>query len=73
MRLEIKVFPKAGRDEILEKDGIIKVYVKAAPDKGKANDAVIKLLAKRYKVRKADVRIVTGATSRNKLVEIASK
>ncbi|MDP8298985.1 MAG: DUF167 domain-containing protein [Candidatus Tantalella remota] len=71
MKLEVKVFPKAGRNEILEKDGITKVYVKAAPDKGKANAAVIKLIAKKYKVRKADVKIVTGATSRNKLLEIA--
>ncbi len=70
MKLEIKVFPKASREEIKEKDGLLKVYIKAAPDKGKANKAVIDLISREYKVKKSSVKIVKGFTNRNKVVEI---
>ncbi len=73
VRLEIKVFPKSSREEIVEKDGRIKAYVKAPPDKGKANKALIELIAREYGVRKSDVRIVTGLTGRNKVVEVSKK
>ena len=70
MRIEVKVFPKSSRRELTEKDGGIRAYVKAAPDKGKANKALIELIAEAYKVKKSDVKIVRGETSRNKVVEI---
>ncbi|MBD3380375.1 MAG: DUF167 domain-containing protein [Candidatus Omnitrophica bacterium] len=70
MRIEAKVFPKSSREEMVEKDGSIKIYVKAPPDKGKANKAVIELVARVYKARKRDVRIVRGETSRNKVIDI---
>jgi uncharacterized protein (TIGR00251 family) len=71
LRLEIKVFPKSSREELVEKDGVLKAYIKAAPDKGKANKALVALIAKKYKVKKNDVTIVTGQTSRNKVVEVS--
>jgi uncharacterized protein (TIGR00251 family) len=70
LRLEIKVFPKSSREELVKADGVIKAYIKAAPDKGKANKALIDLISKEYKVKKSDVRVVIGKTSRNKVVEI---
>ena len=68
---EIKVFPKSSREELVEKDCVLKAYIKAAPDKGKANKALVALIAKKYKVKKNDVTIVTGQTSRNKVVEVS--
>ncbi|MEA3489177.1 MAG: DUF167 domain-containing protein [Candidatus Omnitrophota bacterium] len=70
MKINVKVFPKSSREELVEKDGVIKAYIKAAPDKGKANKALVALLARVYKVRKSDVKIITGQASRNKIVEI---
>ncbi|MBD3296704.1 MAG: DUF167 domain-containing protein [Candidatus Omnitrophica bacterium] len=70
MRIEVKVFPKSSREELTEKDGILKAYVKAAPDKGKANKALIDLIAGKYGVRKRDVSIVRGGTSRMKVLDI---
>ncbi|HNX90792.1 MAG TPA: DUF167 domain-containing protein [Candidatus Omnitrophota bacterium] len=70
MRLELKVYPGSGREELVEKDGVLKAYVKAAPDKGKANKDLIELIADRYNVPKSHVRIVTGMTSRKKIVEV---
>ncbi|MGB2630209.1 MAG: DUF167 domain-containing protein [Candidatus Omnitrophota bacterium] len=70
VKLRIKVFPKSSRNELVEKDGILKAYVKAAPDKGKANKALIELIAKEYKVSKSQVRLIKGDTSRNKVIEV---
>jgi uncharacterized protein (TIGR00251 family) len=70
MRLEIKVHPKASREELVEKDGVLRAYVSAAPEKGKANKSVIELVAERYKVPKSRVRIVSGEKSRNKILEV---
>ncbi|MFH1878760.1 MAG: DUF167 domain-containing protein [Candidatus Omnitrophota bacterium] len=71
MRIDIKVFPKSSREEVVRKDGMIKVYVKAAPDKGKANKAVIELIAREYGAKKSNVRILAGETGRNKTVEVS--
>ncbi|MFH1847389.1 MAG: DUF167 domain-containing protein [Candidatus Omnitrophota bacterium] len=73
MRIKIRVIPKSSRQEIVEKDGILKVYVKVAPEKGKANKAVQGLIAKKYKVRKSDVTIVAGRIGRDKLVEVSAR
>ncbi|MFH1799171.1 MAG: DUF167 domain-containing protein [Candidatus Omnitrophota bacterium] len=72
-RIEVKVFPKSSREEIVETDGIIKIYVKAAPDKGKANAAVLKIIAKKYKTKKNKIKIIAGLTNKRKVVEISKE
>jgi uncharacterized protein (TIGR00251 family) len=52
-----------GRDEL-------EIRVAEAPADGAANEAVVKLLAKALGVSRAEVRIVSGATSRHKRVAI---
>ena len=51
-------------------DGILKVRVMAPAVEGAANNALIRLLAEEIGVSRRDVRIVAGATSRQKLVVI---
>ena len=70
MTLELKVFTKSSRECLVKKDGILKAYVKAAPDKGKANRALVELIAREYKVKKNEVTIVSGLSSRNKTVKV---
>jgi uncharacterized protein (TIGR00251 family) len=55
-------------DEVV--DGILKVRVMAPAVEGAANNALIRLLAEEIGVSRRDVRIVAGATSRQKLVVI---
>lgn len=43
----------------------------AAPERGRANDAAVELLAETLRVRPADVRLVSGHGSRDKVVEVA--
>ena len=51
-------------------DGILKVRVMAPAVEGAANNALIRLLAEEIGVSRRDVRIVAGASSRQKLVVI---
>jgi uncharacterized protein len=70
-RLEVRVQPRAQRDEVAgERDGRLLVRVTAPPADGKANAAVRKLLAKRIGVAPGKVTIVRGEASRNKLIEV---
>ena len=72
MRINVKVTPRASRDEVVEKAGEYMVRVRAAPEDGKANAAVIELLARHFHVPKAAVKIMSGASGRNKIVDIQS-
>lgn len=51
-------------------EGSFEVHLKQKPVDGKANEALIKVLAKHFGVRQNDVEIVSGFTSRVKIVEI---
>jgi uncharacterized protein (TIGR00251 family) len=74
--IALRVTPRGGRDDI---DGIeimangrsvVKVRVRAIAEGGEANRAVTELLAKLLGVRKSDVRVLSGATSRLKQIAI---
>ncbi len=68
---EIKVTPRAARDEIAgERDGCVLVRVRAAPDAGKANEAVRRLIAAELGVRAAEVELLRGERSRRKTVRV---
>jgi uncharacterized protein (TIGR00251 family) len=70
--LRIKVLPGAGKTEILEimADKTIKIAVAATPEKGQANKELINFLAGALEVRKYQVKIISGASSRLKLVKV---
>lgn len=71
VRLRIRLTPRAAREEIAgERDGAIVVRVTASPVDGAANAALARLLAKTLRVPKGAVTIVSGETSRTKLVEV---
>lgn len=72
IRLSVKVIPGAKKSavEVLP-DGSLKVRVTAPAESGRANMAVIKALAEHFDVPKRAVTIVRGASSRQKLIEIA--
>jgi hypothetical protein len=48
------------------RDGMLRVSVTQAPERGKANEAIMVVLAKALGVRKSQVELVSGATSRQK-------
>lgn len=71
MKIFVKVKPKS-RKEKIEKLGNtnFRVQVKELPEKGKANAAVLKALASYFGVSQQNVQIVSGSTSKLKVIEI---
>lgn len=70
-RLRVRVAPGARRSEIVGRHGDAwRVRVTAAPERGRANDEVLELLAATLGLRRPQLRLVAGASSRDKLVEL---
>jgi uncharacterized protein (TIGR00251 family) len=70
-RLTVKVHPRAGRSAIAGRFGDAwKLDLAAPPVDGKANDECVRFFADLCGVPRSRVRIVTGTTSRMKVVEI---
>ncbi len=72
MRIRLRVKPGGRRDRLLGAyGGALKLEVAAAPERGRANAAVAKLLAETFGLAASDVSVVTGASSQDKVVELA--
>ena len=70
-RLRLRVAPGARRPGIVGRHGEAwKVRVAEAPERGRANDAVVALLASTLSLARSDVRVVSGHTARDKVVEL---
>jgi uncharacterized protein len=76
VRLAVRLTPNGGRDAI---DGVetgaegaayLKARVTAVPEKGKANKALIALIAKSLKIPKSSFAVISGETSRKKILRI---
>ncbi|MGC9505170.1 DUF167 domain-containing protein [Baaleninema sp.] len=71
MIVTVKVKPNSKQQSIaVEEDGSFTVRLQSPPVDGKANKELVKLLAKRFGVRKSQVAIRSGETSRIKRIEI---
>lgn len=74
LRITVKVVPSSGmRKWALDKSGALKCYLKSPPEDGAANAELIKTLAKALGITQQDVAIVTGATSRTKLLAVRTE
>jgi hypothetical protein len=71
-RITVQLQPRASRDKVLgwNEQDVLRVRVKAAPVEGAANAALVQLLAKSLGVPKRNVTLVSGTTSRIKIVEV---
>ena len=72
IRLRLRVSPGAGRAAVVGRHGDAwKVRVTAPPEKGRANADVVDLIAQSVGVLRPDVRLISGASSRDKVVEVS--
>lgn len=71
--LSVRVTPRADRNRVagIQGDGAVLVRVTAAPTDGQANKAVLEALADTLKLKKSQVILVGGETSRNKRFQIS--
>jgi hypothetical protein len=71
MKIFVKVKPGAKEERVEKIDDInFKVQVTQPPEKGKANLAVIKALAEYFNLNRSSIQIVSGSTSKLKVIEI---
>jgi uncharacterized protein (TIGR00251 family) len=71
VRVSVHIQPRAKRTEIAGRYGCdIKIRVAAPPVDQAANEALLEFVADKLGVRRRDVRLISGATSRHKVLEI---
>jgi len=70
--IEVKVEPRSSRRQIsgIMDNDILKVKLTAPPVDGSANEQLIELISETTGVRKSQIRIVRGQSSKRKLIEI---
>jgi uncharacterized protein (TIGR00251 family) len=74
VRVAIRVKPGSARTLVGGRHGdALVVSVTARAIDGKATDAALRAVAEAFGVRRRDVMLVTGATSRDKVVEISGE
>jgi len=65
--LAVRAQPGARRNGIVgEQAGCLKVAVTAPPDQGRANKALVEVLAEALQLKRSQVELVSGPTSREK-------
>ena len=65
------VVPRARKTEIVGRQGdAIKIRVAAPPEKGKANEELLSFLAEKLGVKREQLEIVGGSSSRNKVISV---
>jgi uncharacterized protein len=51
-------------------DGSLKIKIKAKPVEGRANKGLVKYLSDFLDIRESDIEIISGISSRNKIIRI---
>jgi len=71
MLIKVKVFPSAGKQEIIKKsEDSFEIWVKEKPIQGQANRAVISALVGYLKIPQENIRLIKGFKQRNKIFQI---
>ncbi|MFB9953179.1 DUF167 domain-containing protein [Rhizobium puerariae] len=76
LRLTVRLMPNAGRNAVdgietaADGESFLKARVTAVPEDGKANKALILLIAGTMRLPKSSISIVSGETSRKKILRI---
>lgn len=74
MRIKVRVTTNAKKAEVIEvAPDEYKVRVNAKPVSGAANIRLIEILAEHFNVSFGAIRMISGATSREKVVEIVGR
>jgi uncharacterized protein len=69
--LAVHVQPGARRSEVVGRFGdALKLRVAAPPTGNRANDAVVELVAREFNLKRADVSVISGASSRQKRLQL---
>lgn len=71
MNFLIKVKPRAKQEKIEKREKEqLTVYLKELPRKGRANKAMIRALANYFQTPQANIKIIKGVKSQNKIIQL---
>ncbi len=72
MKISVKLHPNSSQEKIveIEKNKKYEVWIKEKPIDGKANEELIKMLKKYLK---KDIKMTSGFSSRNKILEVKNE
>jgi len=69
----VRVQPRASRSRIIgEYNGALKIQLAAPPVDGEANQECVRFLAKLFRLSRNQIEIISGQTSRNKVIRICN-
>lgn len=69
--IKVKIVPGSSKNKIIGAyNDALKISIAAPPVEGKANKKCITYLAKYFDVAKSKIEIISGQTSKNKLIKI---
>ncbi|MCK4240393.1 MAG: YggU family protein [Candidatus Atribacteria bacterium] len=69
--IKVKIVPGSSKDKIIGiYNDALKIAIAAPPVEGKANKKCIAYLAKCFDIAKSKIEIISGQTSKNKLIKI---
>jgi uncharacterized protein (TIGR00251 family) len=67
----VRIVPRASRSEIVgDHEGALRIRIAAPPVEGAANRELVRLLAKELKVPQNAVEIISGTSSKNKIIRL---
>ena len=73
MKIKVKVMPNSSKEEVVQQDASeYIVRVRAPAQEGRANEAALRVLAAHFKVSRSSVRIVSGFSSKHKIIEVVT-
>jgi len=72
--LKCRITPFKSKNRVIGQmeDGTIKVELKAKPIDGEANRVLLTFLSKKIQIEKSKITIISGFSSKNKLIKIES-
>lgn len=72
MTFAVRVQPRASKSGVAgELDGVLKIRLTSPPVEGQANEELIRLLAKLFDAPRQRIAIISGQTSKNKIVSVS--
>jgi uncharacterized protein (TIGR00251 family) len=72
LTFKVQVVPRASRSEIIgEHNGAVRVRIAAPPVDGAANEELIRTLARALGVKRGEIEIASGQSSKSKRVRVS--
>ena len=72
MIISVRVVPRSSRNKVCDEGQRLKVHLSRPAQDGEANAQLVEQLARHFKVKKYELRIIKGLRSRDKLVELST-